>query len=78
MGVAVLPQVVIQPELAAGRLVALTVADLVFNISTQLIWHKDKWVSPALGAFLVMTRAMVGEGIGDETVGSETVGQLTV
>lgn len=61
MGVAVLPQVVIQPELIAGGLVALDVAELEFNIATQLIWHKDKWVSPALGAFLVMTRDMLGE-----------------
>ncbi len=61
MGVAVMPQVVIQSDLAAGRLVALQVAELEFNVSTQLIWHKDKWVSPALGAFLKMTRTMLGE-----------------
>ena len=66
----------IQPELASGRLVALHVAELEFNISTQLIWHKDKWVSPALSAFLVMTRAMVGEAVDGETVDGETVRQL--
>ncbi|MEZ4679814.1 MAG: substrate-binding domain-containing protein [Caldilineaceae bacterium] len=80
MGVAVLPQVVIQPELAAGRLVGLQVAELEFNISTQLIWHKDKWLSPALGAFLVMTRAIVGgvnvsKSVVSEAVVSEPGGQ---
>ncbi|MEZ4664739.1 MAG: LysR family transcriptional regulator substrate-binding protein [Caldilineaceae bacterium] len=61
MGVAVLPQVVVQQELASGRLVNLHVEGLQFNMVTQLLWHKDKWVSPALQAFLEMTEAMLGK-----------------
>jgi len=61
MGIAVLPQVVIQHELAAGRLVALNVEGMTFNMLTQLVWHKDKWISPALAAFLAMTRTMLRE-----------------
>lgn len=59
MGVAVLPQVVVQQELLAGRLVNLHVEGLTFNMVTQLLWHKDKWVSPALQAFLEMTEEML-------------------
>lgn len=73
MGIAVIPQVVIQTELAEGRLVALNIDGIAFNMITQLIWHKDKWISPALGAFLVMARAMIGDG---ERLDGETVGEL--
>lgn len=76
MGIAVIPQVVIQPELASGRLVALNVEGIEFNMITQLIWHKDKWISPALGAFLVMARAMLGEGGDSGPVDSLMVGRL--
>lgn len=59
MGIAVLPWVVVQQEVADERLVALTVNGLTFNLITQLTWHKDKWISPALAAFLTMTRTML-------------------
>jgi DNA-binding transcriptional LysR family regulator len=61
MGIAVLPWVVVQHEVAAERLVPLTVDGLTFNLITQLAWHKDKWISPALAAFLAMTRTMLGQ-----------------
>ena len=66
MGVAVLPQVVVQPELNAGRLVNLQVDGLEFNMATQLLWHKDKWISPALQAFLEMTEEMLGQIAAEE------------
>jgi DNA-binding transcriptional LysR family regulator len=61
MGIAVLPWVVVQHEVAAGRLVVLGVEGLSFNMITQLAWHKDKWISPALEAFLTLTRTMLGQ-----------------
>lgn len=62
MGIAVLPWVVVQQEVADERLVALNVAGLTFNMVTQLAWHRDKWISPALAAFLAMTRTMLMAG----------------
>lgn len=67
MGIAVLPWVVVQQEVAAERLVPLTVAGLTFNMVTQLAWHRDKWISPALAAFLAMTRTILGEQLDGET-----------
>lgn len=61
MGIAVLPEVVVTKELEEGSLRALPVQGLTFNLVTQLAWHKDKWLSPALDAFLSMTRAMLRE-----------------
>ncbi len=72
MGIAVLPRVVIQHELAAGRLVALQIVGAKFNMMTQLVWHKDKWISPALAAFLSMTRTMVSAALREEAELYET------
>ncbi len=59
MGVAVLPEIVVLRELAAGTLTTLPVANLTFHMLIQLAWHKDKWLSPALQAFMNMTRTML-------------------
>lgn len=56
MGVAVLPCVSVRAELAQGRLVALAWIDKDFQMVTQAIWHRDKWLSPAMQAFLATTR----------------------
>ncbi len=59
MGIAVLPEIVVTRELAAGTLQALQVPGLSFQLLIQLAWHKDKWLSPALQAFNDMTRTML-------------------
>ena len=30
---------------------------LKFDIGTHILWHKDKWVSPAMAAFLELVKA---------------------
>lgn len=54
-GIGFLPRVVVGHELAAGNLAALNWAGPPFNISAQLIYHKNKWLSPALKAFIDVT-----------------------
>lgn len=51
-GIGFLPRVVVGNELAAGHLAVLNWAGPPFNISAQLIYHKNKWLSPALRAFI--------------------------
>ena len=63
MGIAVLPEVAVRAELAAGRLVELTCLEPLLVMSTCLAWHKDKWLSPALRAFLDVTREVLGEEV---------------
>lgn len=63
MGIAVLPEVAVRAELAAGRLVELTCVEPPLSMSTCLAWHKDKWLSPALQAFLEVTREVLGEEV---------------
>lgn len=55
MGVAVLPAVAVAEEVTGGQLVALPWRGPDLSVVTQLAWHKDKWLSPALRAFLQMT-----------------------
>ena len=44
-----------------GRLVALPWAGSQYSVVTQVAWHKDKWLSPALQAFLDLTRSTLQE-----------------
>jgi len=55
MGVAVLPAVSVAAEIAQQRLAALPWQDRDFRMVTQIIWHKEKWLSPAMRAFLTVT-----------------------
>ncbi len=59
MGIAILPEVAIAAEIAQGRLAALDWVGPVCSIGTQMVWHKDKWLSPALRAFLDVAREVL-------------------
>lgn len=59
MGITILPEVTVATEVAQGRLVALPWAGPQYRIVTQMAWHKDKWLSPALRAFQDLARAML-------------------
>ncbi|WP_371374963.1 LysR family transcriptional regulator [Sporomusa aerivorans] len=58
-GIGFLPQITVQQELLAGQLVALPWAGPAFNIKAQMHYHKAKWLSPALKAFIDVTLAMI-------------------
>ncbi|MNK76001.1 HTH-type transcriptional regulator GltR [compost metagenome] len=61
MGIAVLPEVAVRDELARGDLAELLWHREDFSVTTQMTWHKEKWLSPALSAFLEITREAFGE-----------------
>lgn len=56
-GIGFLPQIVVTQELKKDQLIALPWAGPAFSIKAQLIYHKDKWISPALKAFIDITLA---------------------
>lgn len=68
MGVAVLPAVAVEAELERGEIASLPWSGPELKVPTQVAWHKDKWVSPALGAFLSLSREMLGEGVARASV----------
>jgi DNA-binding transcriptional LysR family regulator len=62
MGIAMLPAVTVEAELERGELAALRWAGRDLSIPVQVIRHKDKWVSPALAAFLETSRQLLSAG----------------
>lgn len=52
LGVALLPEMSMKEELREGKLVALPwdLSDVSF--SAQMLWHREKWISPSLAAFI--------------------------
>jgi DNA-binding transcriptional LysR family regulator len=59
MGIAVLPVVAAEADLAQGRLVALPWSVPGFQLLTHMVWHRDRWLSPALRAFLDLAREVI-------------------
>ena len=59
MGIAFLPRITVTTELAQERLVALTWSQHDFHAATQMIWHKEKWISPAMQAFIAVTHEVL-------------------
>lgn len=59
MGITVLPAMAVNREIAEGRLIALDWAEKPLAVITQMIWHKDKWLSPTLRAFIEVTREVL-------------------
>jgi DNA-binding transcriptional LysR family regulator len=64
MGLGLLPEIVVSRELRQNHLKALHWTGPCLDIVTQILWHKDKWISPAMAAFmeLVRDKLAVSEG----------------
>lgn len=66
IGLAFLPVVAMATEIAQGRLVPLRWAGRDFQVVTQMAWHKDKWLSPTLRAFLGVAREILKNPVEDK------------
>lgn len=51
MGLALLPAIVVARELRQHQIRTLQWAGPQLDIATHVLWHEDKWVSPAMEAF---------------------------
>lgn len=52
LGIAILPEITVAREVARGELATLRWPKPQLSISTRMIWHKEKWLSPALRTFI--------------------------
>ncbi|MFB1098487.1 LysR family transcriptional regulator [Terribacillus sp. JSM ZJ617] len=52
IGIAFLPEIVTEAEVNRGELVVLPWPIQDLNVYTQISWHKDKWLSPIIVAFI--------------------------
>ena len=59
MGIGFLPVITVEAELARGRLVRLPWSAGDYGLTTLLAWHRDKWISPALRAFIDVSHAIL-------------------
>jgi DNA-binding transcriptional LysR family regulator len=60
MGLGLLPAIVAARELRQHHLKALNWAGPTLDIATRIIWHKDKWISPAMAAFRDLVQQTLG------------------
>ena len=56
LGIAALPMMVVEQDIASGKLAALKWANSFPPIFTHIAWHKDKAMAPALNDFIELTQ----------------------
>ena len=56
LGVTVLPEIVARQDVAAGRLAVLPWGEGPLEAAVLMVWHRDKWISPALAGFMDLCR----------------------
>ena len=61
MGVALLPAMTVAREIRQSLCKPLAWAGPSLDIVTHLVWHQDKWVSPAMSAFSEMVSQSAGK-----------------
>lgn len=52
LGAAILPKVAVQDDIERGKLIELQWDGPAFPVKTQLIYHREKWLTPAMRAFI--------------------------
>lgn len=62
LGITILPEIAARAELASGELAALQWADGPLEAAVLMLRHRDKWLSPALLAFMEACRAELMAG----------------
>jgi DNA-binding transcriptional LysR family regulator len=61
IGFALLPEMALRQEIQTGLLVTLPLGEETLESALQMIWHKDKWLSPVLTAFMEITRRTISQ-----------------
>jgi DNA-binding transcriptional LysR family regulator len=56
MGIGLLPAIVVARELRQNHLKTLHWTGPSLDIDTHILWHKDKWISPAMAAFMELVK----------------------
>jgi DNA-binding transcriptional LysR family regulator len=59
IGVAMIPVMAIKQEIKQKRLTVLPWPQEKLKTGILMIWHKDKWISPALESFMNMVREVL-------------------
>ncbi|MBD7912122.1 MULTISPECIES: LysR family transcriptional regulator [Clostridium] len=63
LGITLLPEVAVVDEVKSGKLIPLNWCGPNFGVISQVIYHKDKWISPALKEFLKLSKKLMAKDI---------------
>ena len=55
LGITILPEIAVKDEVSSEKLIPLNWAGPDLNIISQVLYHKDKWISPALREFIALS-----------------------
>lgn len=58
LGVTILPTIAAKNELQQGKLIELNWKGPSFDVKTQIMWNREKWLSPIMKAFLELCSSM--------------------
>jgi len=64
-GVTMIPEITVRAEIDRGELSILQWEDPHMETAILMIWHKAKWLSPSLRAFMDISRAVIGDDAGE-------------
>jgi len=56
LGVTVLPEIAVRADVKAGALTILPWSEGPLEAAVLMLWHKDKWINPALAGFMRLCR----------------------
>lgn len=59
LGITILPEIAATDDIARGRLSVIPWAEGPIEVAILMIWHKEKWLSPALRAFMETVREVM-------------------
>ncbi len=59
LGITLLPKAAVEEEVSQGKLIVMNWQGPDFGIVSQVLYHKDKWLTPALKAFLKLSKEML-------------------
>lgn len=62
LGLSFLPEYIVRDALASGRVARLNVPDCTVTMRRQLFYHKDKWLTPQMKAFMELAQQSPAEG----------------
>ncbi len=57
IGISFLPELVTRQAVEEGKLIYLDIVDLRFDVWKQLLYHRNKWLSPTLRCFIDYVKA---------------------
>lgn len=61
LGISIMPLIVVNEHVKTGKLITFDWKGPNLGMQTQLIVHRDKWISPALRAFIDLTMTMINK-----------------